>query len=217
MRAIVIRHYKTRFNESGRIMGWFDSPRGREWKADFDFVSARLEDSSLDFDRVISSDLGRSRRTAGLYADKLGIAAADASHELNEINYGKLQKMKKRWVPHYHPAHKNDADLPYPGGESFRQMQKRSVAFVTSLALEHPGQTLLLVTHAGVIRGLVSHCLGLEFEAHLKRRIPFRYIGDFRFDGERCVDYGELGEPSGFIVDGIVRGRPLDTEPVSSR
>ena len=73
MRAIVIRHYKTRFNESGRIMGWFDSPRGSDWKADFDFVSARLEESPLDFDRVISSDLERSRRTAGLYADKLGI------------------------------------------------------------------------------------------------------------------------------------------------
>lgn len=204
MRAIVVRHYKTRFNETGRIMGWFDSPRGASWKADFDFVTARLQESALDFDQAISSDLQRSRRTAELYADKLGIGSIDASPELNEINYGKLQKMKKRWVPHYHPFHKKDADRPYPGGESFRQMQARSVGFLTSLMRDCAGQTLLIVTHAGVIRGLVCHCLGLELEDHLKRRVSFRYIGDFRFDGDSCAGYGEPGEPSGFVADGIV-------------
>lgn len=205
MRAVIVRHYRTRFNESGRIMGWFDSPRGREWKADIDYVSACLEERAINFDRVFSSDLGRSRKTARLYADRLGIAEVGDSRELNEINYGKLQKMKKSWVQRYYPQHKKDAGLTYPGGESFRQMQARSVAFLASLALDHPGQTLLIVTHAGVIRGLVCHCLGLELSDHLKCAISFRYVGDLRFDGERCTGYDELGEPSGFVRDGMIK------------
>ena len=216
MRALIVRHYKTRFNESGRIMGWFDSPRGSDWKADFDFVSTRLGESTLNIDRIISSDLERSRRTAELYARRLGITETDASPELNEINYGKLQKMKKRWVPHYHPAHKKDADRPYPGGESFRQVQARSAAFLTSLARSNPDQTLLLVTHAGVIRGLVSHCLGLELGDHLERRISFRYIGDFHFEGERCVSYDERGEPSGYVVEDVVSLPYKSTATVNS-
>jgi len=83
-------------------------------------------------------------------------------------------------------------------------MQQRSVDFLNSLAELHPEQTILVVSHAGVIRGIVSHFLGLEYARCLKPGIPFRYIGDFRFDGTSCRCYDELGKPSGFVCDGII-------------
>jgi broad specificity phosphatase PhoE len=91
-----------------------------------------------------------------------------------------------------------DPDFIYPGGESFRQMQHRSTAFVSSLAESLIGKTILIVVHAGVIRGLVSYYLGLEYATQLKRKISHRYIGEFLFDGKTCVRYDELGKPSGF-------------------
>ncbi len=204
MRAIVIRHYKTRSNETGRLMGWEDSPRGREWKADFDFVSSRLLEQGIAFDAIYSSDLDRSRQTAKIHAGKHGIENVYDTPQLNEINYGKLQKMKKMWIRRFFPQHKTRADLVYPSGESFNQMQQRSVEFLISLAASNPQQTVLIVTHAGVIRGFISHFLGLDLGAHLKQKISFRYVGDFELDGPDLIRYDEPGEASGFVDNGEI-------------
>lgn len=204
MRAIITRHYKTRYNEGDRIMGWFDSPRSRDWKSDIDFVDARLRDNGIEFDSVYSSDLERSRQTAQIHARNLGITDVHDTPDLKEINYGKLQKMKKMWVTRFFPQHKKNPDLVYPSGESFRQMQKRSVGCLSELAQSHPEKTILIVTHAGVIRGIVSHFLGLNYADHLQHKISFRYIGDFQFNGGDCQRYHELGDVSGFIASGAI-------------
>jgi len=204
MRAIITRHYKTIINASDQILGWGDSPRDKGWKADVDYVSSRLREQGISFDAVYSSDLERSRQTAMFHARLLGIHVINDTAALNEVNYGKLYKKKKKWVAEHYPRHKKDPDLVYPKGESFRQMQQRSVSYISSLARTHPQQTVLIVVHAGVIRGLVSHFLGLNYAHNLSHRISHRYIGDFLFDGETCVRYDELGKPSGFVHEGVI-------------
>ncbi len=204
MRAIIVRHYKTEFNLSKQIMGWGDSPPVNSWRADIDFITGRLRQQEINFDAIYSSNLDRARQTATCYKNLLGIAATYDTLALNEVNYGKLYKKKKKWVAANYPQHKKDPDFIYPDGESFGQMQQRSVAHLTSLAKAHPQQTVLIVCHAGVIRGLISYFLGLHYADNLKRKIPHGYIGDFQFTGASCTRYEELGKPSGFIRDGIV-------------
>ena len=204
MRAIITRHYKTIINASDQILGWGDSPRDKGWKADVEFVSDRLREHRISFDTVYSSDLERSRQTAMFHARLLGIHLIHDNPALNEVNYGELYKKKKKWVAEHYPLHKKDPDFVYPGGESFSQMQQRSVSYISSLAERHPEQTVLIVVHAGLIRGLVSHFLGLNYADNLKRRISHRYIGDFLFDEKACVRYDELGKPSGFVRDGVI-------------
>ena len=205
MRAIITRHYKTIINASDEILGWGDSPRDKGWKADVEFVSARMRDRGINFDAVYSSDLERSRQTAKFHSRLLGIDITHAAPALNEVNYGKLYKKKKKWVAEHYPLHKVDPDFVYPKGESFRQMQQRSVSYLSSLAKSHAQQTVLIVVHAGVIRGLVSHFLGLNYADNLKHTISHRYIGDFQLDGENCVRYDELGKPSGFVSEGFIK------------
>lgn len=205
MRIILIRHYKTQTNEDGRILGWGDSPPYKNWKTDFNYVDAILTEQGVDFDAVYSSDLERSRQTANLHARVLGISTVNSSAELNEINYGEVQQKRKSWVGDNYPKHKKDPDMVYPGGESFRQMQQRSVRYLSALVKDHPKQSALVVAHAGVIRGLISHFLRLEYADNLERRIPFRYIGDFLFKGKHCVRYKELGRFSGFVRDRVVK------------
>jgi broad specificity phosphatase PhoE len=205
MRAIITRHYKTLINAAEEILGWGDSPRDSGWKADVDYVSAQLHKRGINFDAVYSSDLERARQTAMFHAERFGIDIINDTPALREVNYGALYKKKKKWVAEHYPQYKKDPDFVYPEGESFRQMQQRSVAFLTSLANTHPQQTVLIVAHAGVIRGLVCHFLGLNYADHLKHKISHRYIGDFQFDGEICMRYEELGKPSGFVRDGIIK------------
>lgn len=205
MRLILTRHYKTRTNEDGRILGWGDSPPGDEWKSDIDYVDRQLQARGLKFDAIYSSDLARARQTAIIHAVRYRIEVVNSAPELNEVNYGRLQAQKKSSIGERYPLHKVDPDMVYPDGESFRQMQRRSVAFVSSLASSCRQNTILVVSHAGVIRGLISHYLDLEYAQNLKHRIAFRYIGDFLFEGGDCKRYDELGEPSGFVSKGIVK------------
>lgn len=218
MRAIITRHYKTIINASEQILGWGDSPRNHDWEADVEYVDKILRQRGVRFDAVYSSALERSRQTAMFHARRHGIHLIRDSRELNEVNYGELYRKKKKWVAENYPQHKKDPDFVYPGGESFSQMQQRSVNYLKSIARLHQDQTVLIVAHAGVIRGLVSHFLGLDYAENLKRKISHRYIGEFLFDGEACVRYDELGMPSGFVKDGVITPPcecPRDRQPVA--
>lgn len=204
MRAIVVRHYKTAGNLAEEIVGWAESPPAQGWQADLIHVMQCLQHMQVEFNRVYTSDLKRARETGEVYAANLGCDKIRQATQLREINYGKVSKKSKPWVEKNIPEHKRDPDYVYPQGESFSQMQRRSVDFINKLARRHPEETLLIVAHAGVIRGLVSHYLGLDYAANLRRKISHRYIGDFSLKGKRCIAYDELGEPSGFIRDGLV-------------
>jgi broad specificity phosphatase PhoE len=205
MRAIVLRHYKTLLNASDRIIGWGDAPRAKDWGEDVAYVHGRLSELGFSFDRVYSSNLERSRRTAMHYASSYGILFVHDAPELNEVNYGTLYRKSKQWVAENIPQHKKDPDFVYPGGESFRQMQKRSVDFLLAQNARYPDSTVLVVVHAGVIRGFISHFLGLDYARHLKNKISHRYIGDFTLDPDgSCTRYNELGRESGFVRSGAV-------------
>jgi len=204
MRAIVVRHYKTLINQSGEIMGWGDSPRSKDWQVDLAFVDGVMSENSLQFSAVYTSDLERARQTGMYHAKKRGIDRVHARAELKEVNYGTLYKKKKKWVEKHIPQHKKDPDFVYPKGESFRQMKQRSVGFIETLWSKHQDDTILVVVHAGVIRGLVCHFLGLPYAESLKRKISHSYIGDFQFQHGRCVGYNELGRPSGFVRDKVI-------------
>lgn len=204
MRAIVVRHYKTLLNASDKIMGWGDAPRIDGWQADLAFVVDTLKAQGISCDAIYSSDLERARQTAMYYARNRGIHIVHDSPMLNEINYGLLYKKSKKWVAKHIPQHKTDPDFVYPEGESFHQMQKRSINYLLSQAELFPDKTVLIVVHAGVIRGFISHFLGLDYARHLKQKISHRYIGEFVFKGRKCVQYNELGKLSGFVRKGSI-------------
>lgn len=205
MRAIFVRHYKTLLNATGQILGWGDAPPVKEWRTDVAYVDDKLREAGVKFDAIYSSALKRARQTAMYYARNQNILIVHDSRELNEVNYGQLYKKSKKWVAKNIPQHKKDPEFIYPQGESFRHMQHRSVSFILSLAESHQEQTILLVVHAGVIRGLVSHFLGLKYASNLKQKISHRYIGEFVFEGNDCVQYNELGKFSGFVQEGVIK------------
>ena len=167
-------------------------------------LGAYWDDRKVGFDAVYSSDLKRSRLTAEYYAKCFGIRSRHKTAALNEVDYRILYKKDKKWVAKEYPQHKKDPNFVYPQGESFSQMQVRSASYLSSLATTLSQQTILIVVHSGVIRGLVSHFLDLNYAQSLKYKISHRYIGDFLFAGQACVGYNELGKESGFVSNGII-------------
>ena len=215
MRAIVVRHYKTTSNESEQILGWGDAPPAESWQDDLNKVDEILLSSHITIHHIYTSTLPRAINTGKFYADSYAIKDIYSSPALREINYGKLYNKKKKWVEKNIPEHKMNPDFVYPDGESFSQMQERSVAFIESLATKHPDETLLIVVHAGVIRGLVCHFLELDYASNLKRHMGHQYIGDFTIEDKTCVRYDELGKPSEFVREGIVKAPLYRFNPVN--
>ena len=204
MRLILTRHYCTQSNKDGIILGWSDSPACPGWRDDIEFIYQQLSANNVCIDAVYSSDLERARQTANTYAGLFGIEEVNCAAEIKEINYGRLQTRRKARVKETHPEYKEDPAFVFPGGESFQQMQQRSIGFLLALAQRQAERTVLMVSHAGVIRAIISHCVGLNYASSLKYRIPFRYVGDFQLAGGNCLSYNELGEESGFIAEGAV-------------
>ncbi len=200
MRVLLTRHCKTKFNVSGHIMGWSDSPQVDDWLDDVQFVESELAQRGVQPDLVYTSALGRARHTGDYLAAQFE-RMAEHSQQLNEVDYGELSEKPKKWVAATYPLHKVDPDFTYPGGESFSAMQVRAVAYLNELAETHGDQTLLCVAHAGVIRGLISHYLHLDFAAQLRRKIPHRYIGVLYLEHGVCQTYEEWGDPSGFVTE----------------
>ena len=168
-------------------------------------MDAILNERDIQFSTVYTSYLERARQTGMFYARKRGIPLVHDTQALNEVNYGALYRKSKSWVEKTIPQHKKDPDFVYPDGESFSQMQARSVEFLESLTAKHQGETILVVVHAGVIRGFISHFLKLPYMENLKRKITHRYIGNFLFEGDQCIRYDELSSSlSGFVKDGVI-------------
>lgn len=204
MRLIVARHFKTVNNADKRILGWADSPPIAGWEKDLLQLDRVLEEQGLRFDLIYSSRLARASATAHWFARRHGNLPVRERIELNEIDYGALSNLPKTWVAQRCPEYKADPDFVFPNGESFRAMRERSVACILGLEPVSRGRTLLVIAHAGVIRGLITYFLELPFAENLCRKISHRYLGDFRIQEQRCVRYEELGQPSGFIADGVI-------------
>lgn len=212
MRVIVSRHFKTLNNVRHRIIGWHDSPPAKDWQDDLIHNAKIMRDSGMRFDRIIASALKRAYETARWYAARIemhGSGEVLCAPEMNEVNYGDLSLLSKRWVAEHCVQYKTDPDYIFPGGESFQQMRSRSVDFLRSLECDSLGQTLLLVVHAGVIRGLITHFLDLPYAPNLRRKISHRYLGDFRIKDGQCIQYQEFGEPSGFVLEGVLGAHAL--------
>ena len=204
MRLILIRHYKTKFNASGHIMGWGDSPQVENWVEDLEFIESQLTARAARPDFICSSALGRARQTAEYFVSRFNLDTVQIAPELNEINYGTLYKKSKKWVAENYPLHKKDPGFVYPEGESFNQLQSRCVALLDDLAARSTDETVLCVVHAGVIRAVLSHFLGLDFSAQLRRKVGHRYIGILGVEQGVCSSYDEWGQCSGFVSEGAV-------------
>jgi probable phosphoglycerate mutase len=116
---------------------------------------------------IYSSDLSRCRETARIIGDRCRLAP-QARPALREINLGDwegqpLASIKRRDPKAYQLRGEQIADYRPPGGESFRDLDRRVWPFFKAASRQPRGPTLM-VTHAGVIRVLICRLLGMPLE-----------------------------------------------------
>lgn len=152
-----VRHGESEANAAGRFAGRTDSPLTELGRRQAETVADAL--ASVPFDRVVGSDLSRTRDTATVIARRHGLPV-ETFPELREIDMGEAAGRKFEDARE-HPEYSPDGFLRWPGGESLEEALARSSACIDRLVAESPNATICVVGHGGITRILVSHYLGM--------------------------------------------------------
>jgi len=184
---IVIRHGETDWNVEGRFQGHIDVPLNARGLRQAARMAERLAAERVDV--FYCSDLLRTRQTAEPAALKLELPAAPNAG-LREQHMGILEGMSFPEVQAQHPEVLaawllHDADYALPGGESARSFHARVIGAVLALASRHPGQTLAVVTHGGVLDMLYRTANALPLHGPRECPIPNAGLNRLRVRGER--------------------------------
>ena len=153
-RICLIRHGETAWNTEKRIQGQLDITLNARGFAQAAAVARWL--SSQPVAALYSSDLLRAWQTAEHIGVALGLTPV-AEQDLRERRYGIFEGQTYAEARNNYPAsyllfecRAPEAAIP-DGGESLRQLNARVTECLCRLATQHAGQTIVLVTHGGVL------------------------------------------------------------------
>ena len=115
---------------------------------------------------IYSSPLERTKETARAISKEVGIKVKQ-DRGLLELDVGdwtgrKLSQLRK--LNTWSAVQKYPSGFRFPNGESFVEMQTRMSDTVARLVTNHPGKTIVAVSHADPIRALVAHSMGTHLD-----------------------------------------------------
>ncbi len=203
--VIVVRHGETTWNTEKRWQGHLDSPLTPRGISQAQALARRL--ANQRFSALYSSDLGRAYQTAQIISAATGHSVIP-DVRLRERNLGIFQGLTNeeiRTTAHpdlYERYRVRDPDHVLPGGESLRQQIERNISCFEELAQKHLGESILVVTHGGVLSGLFRHVLSIPFEAPRRFEFPNSSLNVFTYREEYWTlqtwgDVGHLASEAG--------------------
>jgi probable phosphoglycerate mutase len=152
-RILAIRHGETAWNVDTRIQGQLDIPLNETGRWQAERVGEALAHEGID--AIYASDLKRALVTAQAISRACGVPVRTDTG-LRERAFGSFEgqtfaEIETRWPEDAVRWRRRDVDFRPGGGESLRMFYERCEATATRLASAHPGQTVVLVAHGGVM------------------------------------------------------------------
>ncbi|MDP8224782.1 MAG: histidine phosphatase family protein [Candidatus Lernaella stagnicola] len=138
---------------------------------------------------LFSSDLLRTRQTAAPLAEALGMEVT-LEPSLRELNFGEWEgrmwnDLGESGDDRFRAFVQDWRSTNAPGGESFRDVERRVSAFWAQAAARHAGEEIVVVSHGGSLVAFSILLFGWSHEyamKHMLERGHFGYI-DFRRGG----------------------------------
>lgn len=177
-RLILVRHGETEWNRQLRFQGQVDVPLNATGHEQARRVAQSL--AAGEVHAVVSSDLARARQTAMPLVEHLahrGGPALIESAALREQSFGCVDGMRVDEIKQQHPGAWNQwvafqADFAFDGGESTRRFHARVLQGLREVADAHRGQTLVVVTHGGVLDMVWRSVRTLSLDGPRETHIP---------------------------------------------
>jgi broad specificity phosphatase PhoE len=163
-RVFMVRHGATVMSAEDRFAGATDVELSDEGREQTRRLAERLSHEKIA--AVYASPLGRTIETAQILAasHQLEVQACDG---LREISHGRWEQMTRREVEEKFPEEAAEWEKdPYTfaplGGESGLAVTARALPALLEIVRAHPGDHVLVVSHKGTIRLLLSSLLGFD-------------------------------------------------------
>lgn len=187
---ILIRHGETDWNRELRFQGHVDVPLNAVGQEQARRLGLRLASEAAHL--LVCSDLTRTQQTAlPISQQSLHPFARSPVLEpaLREQNFGAVDGMRVADIKTQHPEAwaqwlQFQADYAFAGGESTRQFHARVMAAVRSLVQANAGQTLVVVTHGGVLDMIYRTAQALPLSGPRQSDIPNAGLNRVRIEGE---------------------------------
>jgi len=157
-KIFLIRHAEAEGNVFRRLQGQYDSfitPNGRK---QIEALKKRFE--GIHVDAVYASDLTRTQCTAGAIYLPKGLRLR-TDPRFRELNVGIWENQPFGWLDHCDPE-RNRAFSHSPetwfveGSERFLEYTERFLIALEEIAQAHDGQTVAVVAHGMVLRGILQ-------------------------------------------------------------
>jgi alpha-ribazole phosphatase len=145
----LVRHGQTDWNKEGRYQGQADTPLNAAGEEQARQLAGKFD--GIQIDAVYSSDLQRARRTAEAIGQALQLPV-QLDVRLREINHGVWEGMlftdiMRQYAAEIKEREMNPLEARAPGGESVLEVAERVLTAAESIAIMHPDETVILVSH----------------------------------------------------------------------
>jgi probable phosphoglycerate mutase len=181
---------------SGRTPGIDLSELGHEQART---AGERLAD--LPIAAIYASPIERTWQTAAHIADHhaVEVSALDGVIEADygEWTGGKLADLAKTDL--WKTVQRAPSRARFPGGESMTEMQARIVGCLEAVVADHPGDLVVVVSHADPIKAAIAHYTGLHLDQFQRIVVSPASVTAFQLSAHgaaliKCNDTGNLDE-----------------------
>lgn len=167
-RILLIRHGETEWNRSQRIQGQEDIALNETGLAQAQRLAQALATEPIA--AIYASDLDRARATARAIAETTG-AELRTEVNLRERHYGAFQgltyeEIERQWPQQAQAWRTREPAFAPRGGESLLDLHARVLPALDTLARQHTGEQIVLVTHGGVIDVLYRAATRQDLRVH---------------------------------------------------
>lgn len=156
----LVRHGQTDWNRARRIQGSTDIPLNETGRADARTAARLLE--GITHHAIYASPLVRARETAEIIAAELGLGDPALVPDMREREFGEGEGMLvSEYIEKY-----GDWLSEVPGAETLDGVAERALVALDAVARDARrrsapvAESVIVVTHGGVIRSLINHVSG---------------------------------------------------------
>ncbi|TFD57859.1 histidine phosphatase family protein [Cryobacterium suzukii] len=173
----IVRHGQTDWNLHHRIQGRTDIPLNAAGRAEAVVAAERLK--IRHWNAIVTSPLLRAAESATIIANELGLDEPEVVPSLTERRHGAIEGLTFAERQHQFPD-----GVAVPGLETRRDVVDRVLAALAALALGRAGQSVLVLSHGGIIGTLLRHLTDGDRPRH-GEFIANGSVHDFRWENDQ--------------------------------
>lgn len=189
IKLILVRHGTTICNEGGAFSGLTDSILSEKGKEQSSKLARYLKNENIN--RIYTTPFSRTKETVKKLAKIKNIQIEERS-QLNEINFGDFEGLSFKEIEKEYPEEiekmmNEGFEYKYPNGESLVETFNRVKNEVKRIINDNKNSTVLICSHGGTIRNIISYLLCDDYKYHWNFRIDNCSITEIEVDNNFAV------------------------------